>query len=171
MLLRHVAASVVTPPSCLILINLSLICCMDYTRLDVRRGDNESGGECVCGQAQAVGRTERGHANDSEYHISKQLSLLLCSSIVITEYLWSKDVSVTWMNMWLEEKQTTLIVLMNSVASWVRVRECLSYFCRFIEQLRVSDLHCNLVCLSILICINVKFKCHCWCMSDVCTER
>ena len=42
---------------------------------------------CVCGQAPAVGRTERGHANDSEYHISKQLSLLVCSSIVITEYL------------------------------------------------------------------------------------
>jgi len=89
MLLRQVAASVVTPPSCVSLINLLFICCMDYTRHDVRRGDNESGGECVCvcGQAQAVGRTERGHANDSEYNISKQLSLLVCSSIVITEYL------------------------------------------------------------------------------------
>jgi len=91
MLLRHVAAAVVTLPSCLSLINLLFICCMDYTRHDVRRGDNESGGECVCvyvcGQAQAVGRTERGHANDSEYNISKQLSLLVCSSIVITEYL------------------------------------------------------------------------------------
>lgn len=47
MLLRHVAATVVTPPSCLSLINLLLICCMDYTRHGVRRGDNESGGECV----------------------------------------------------------------------------------------------------------------------------
>jgi len=113
----------------------------------------------VCGQAQAVGRTERGHANDSEYHISKQLSLLVCSSIVITEYLWSKDVSMTWMNMWLEEKQTSLIVLMNLVTSWERVRECLSYLCRFLEQLRVSDLLHYFVCLSILICINVTFKC------------
>ena len=48
MLLRHVAATVVTPLSHLSLINLLLICCMDYTRHDVRRGDNESGGECVC---------------------------------------------------------------------------------------------------------------------------
>lgn len=47
MLLGHVVATVVTPPSCLSLINILLICCMDYTRYDVRRGDNESGGECV----------------------------------------------------------------------------------------------------------------------------
>lgn len=47
MLLRHVAVTVVTPPR-LSLINLLLIFCMDYTRHDVRRGDNESGGECVC---------------------------------------------------------------------------------------------------------------------------
>jgi len=159
MLLRHVAATVVTPPPCLRLFNLLFICCMDYTRHDVRRGDNESGGECVCvcvcGQAQAVGRTERGHANDSEYNISKQLSLLVCSSIVITEYLWSKDVSMTWMNMWLE-KQTTLIVLMNLVASWVRVRECLSYFCRFIEQRRVSD-H-RILLFRHLICIMLSWN-------------
>ena len=47
MLLRHVAATVTPFPSCLSLINLLLICCMDYTRHNMRRGDNESGGECV----------------------------------------------------------------------------------------------------------------------------
>jgi hypothetical protein len=35
------------------LINLFLICCMDYTRHNVRRGDNESGGECVWARASS----------------------------------------------------------------------------------------------------------------------